>query len=49
MKIDDQMHAQVKVDFFAGGGRHLGIFEGCGTGLPFAAQEDGKIVPAGCC
>lgn len=50
MRTDDQIHAQVKVDFFAGGGRHLGIFEDCGTGLPFTAGADGEgVLGRGCC
>jgi arsenite methyltransferase len=34
-------------DFFGGGGRHLGLFEGCGGGLPFTAEGDGQT--ATCC
>jgi arsenite methyltransferase len=34
-------------DFFGGGGRHLGLFEGCGGGLPFTAEGDGQA--ATCC
>lgn len=34
-------------DFFGGGGRHLGLFEGCGGGLPFTAEGDGQS--ATCC
>ncbi len=36
-------------DFFGDGGQHLGLFEGCGTGLPFTAQEAGRAVAGGCC
>jgi arsenite methyltransferase len=34
-------------DFFGGGGRHLGLFEGCGGGVPFTAEGDGQA--ATCC
>lgn len=36
-------------DFLGDGGQHLGLFEGCGTGLPFTAHEDGRAVSGGCC
>ena len=34
-------------DFFGGGGQHLGLFEGCGGGLPFTEAGDGQA--ATCC
>jgi SAM-dependent methyltransferase len=37
------------LDFFGGGGRHLGIFEGCGTGLPFTTGDAGPATPGACC
>ena len=36
-------------DLFAGAGRHLGIFDGCGTALPFTVQDDGQAASGGCC
>ena len=36
-------------DCFPGGGRHLGIFEGCGTGLPFSAGGGREMSSGGCC
>ena len=35
-------------DFIGSFDRHLGIFAGCGTGLPFDAGEEGKG-DGGCC
>ena len=36
-------------DFLGDGSRHLGIFEGCGTGLPFNADADAGATGASCC
>ena len=34
-------------DFYGAGGQHLGLFEGCGGGLPFTVEGDGQT--ATCC
>jgi hypothetical protein len=35
--------------FFGDGRRHLGIFEGCGTGLPFSTDIGETTTGTSCC
>jgi len=35
-------------DLYAGGGRHLGLFEGCGARKPFSDAQAAPV-PSGCC